>query len=115
MSEVLDLLGDPVIDRKNLRDRFIEPPFSVLDGRSNDWHKRKSEWIKSGLHSDLGRDTKVYSGMDTLLSKYNKPHFKNISIFNPVLCELMYHWFCPENGKILDPFAGGGCQRYRCS
>jgi DNA modification methylase len=29
------------------------------------------------------------------------------SIFDPVLCELMYSWFCPVGGKILDPFAGG--------
>lgn len=29
------------------------------------------------------------------------------SIFDPVLCELSYRWFCPPNGKILDPFAGG--------
>jgi hypothetical protein len=29
------------------------------------------------------------------------------SIFDPVLCELAYRWFCPPDGKILDPFAGG--------
>jgi 16S rRNA G966 N2-methylase RsmD len=29
------------------------------------------------------------------------------SIFDPVLTELAYRWFCPEGGKILDPFAGG--------
>ena len=29
------------------------------------------------------------------------------SIFDPVLCELIYRWFCPNRGKILDPFAGG--------
>ena len=29
------------------------------------------------------------------------------SIFDPVLCELMYSWFCPQGGNILDPFAGG--------
>ena len=29
------------------------------------------------------------------------------SIFDPVLCELAYRWFCPANGKVLDPFAGG--------
>ena len=29
------------------------------------------------------------------------------SIFDPVLCELAYRWFCPEGGAILDPFAGG--------
>jgi len=29
------------------------------------------------------------------------------SIFDPVLCELAYRWFCPPGGAILDPFAGG--------
>lgn len=29
------------------------------------------------------------------------------SIFDPVLCELSYRWFCQPGGKILDPFAGG--------
>lgn len=29
------------------------------------------------------------------------------SIFDPVLCELVYRWFCPPAGTILDPFAGG--------
>ena len=29
------------------------------------------------------------------------------SIFDPVLCELIYRWFCPKDGYILDPFAGG--------
>ena len=29
------------------------------------------------------------------------------SIFDPVLCEIAYRWFCPPNGVVLDPFAGG--------
>ena len=29
------------------------------------------------------------------------------SIFDPVLCELVYRWFCIKGGHILDPFAGG--------
>jgi len=29
------------------------------------------------------------------------------SIFDPVLCELAYRWFCPIKGNVLDPFAGG--------
>ncbi len=29
------------------------------------------------------------------------------SIFDPVLCELAYRWFCPSGGHVLDPFAGG--------
>lgn len=29
------------------------------------------------------------------------------SIFDPVLAEAIYYWFCPPGGSILDPFAGG--------
>jgi hypothetical protein len=29
------------------------------------------------------------------------------SVFDPVLCEVGYRWFCPKGGSILDPFAGG--------
>ncbi len=29
------------------------------------------------------------------------------SIFDPVLTELCYRWFCPPGGQIIDPFAGG--------
>lgn len=29
------------------------------------------------------------------------------SVFDPVLCELIYRWFTPEGGRVLDPFAGG--------
>ena len=29
------------------------------------------------------------------------------SIFDPVLCEIAYTWWCPPGGMVLDPFAGG--------
>jgi DNA modification methylase len=29
------------------------------------------------------------------------------SIFDPVVCEIAYRWFCPPGGTVLDPFAGG--------
>jgi DNA modification methylase len=29
------------------------------------------------------------------------------SVFDPVVCELAYRWFCPQGGQVLDPFAGG--------
>ncbi len=32
---------------------------------------------------------------------------RGTSIFDPVLCELIYRWFCPEGGQVIDPFAGG--------
>lgn len=35
------------------------------------------------------------------------PPQSGTSIFDPVLCELSYRWFCPPDGRVLDPFAGG--------
>lgn len=32
---------------------------------------------------------------------------QGVSVFDPVLCELAYRWFCPPGGRVLDPFAGG--------
>ncbi len=29
------------------------------------------------------------------------------SIFDPVVCEIAYRWFCPSGGTVLDPFGGG--------
>lgn len=33
--------------------------------------------------------------------------YAKLSIFDPVLCEIAYRWWCPEGGSVLDPFAGG--------
>jgi len=100
----LDLFGNPIIKDVILRDKFIEPPFSVLDTKSGNWQRRKNQWKKLGIKSELGRDVSVIN-MDTISKNQNTT--KYISIFDPALCEVIYHWFCPKNGSILDPFAGG--------
>lgn len=30
----------------------------------------------------------------------------HLSIFNPFLCKIIYSWYCPKNGSVLDPFCG---------
>lgn len=45
-----------------------------------------------------------YDGYD---QKEGQVSTSGTSIFDPVLCELAYSWFCPLDGKVLDPFAGG--------
>ena len=76
-------------------------PFSILDTRTKDWKDRKSWWITNfSIQSELGREQTV--SKSTFWESET-----NVSIFDPVLCEMMYSWFCPPNGKILDPFAGG--------
>lgn len=112
----VDLFGNEIVKDELLRDKFIEPPFSILDTKSGNWQKRKRLWIKKGLKSEVGRDFKKANNIcgDFIKNKRNTESgekFKNsgegISIFDPALCEVLYHWFCKEGGNILDPFAGG--------
>jgi len=109
--------------------------YSLWDARGADWNKRKDAWIAMGLKSDDGRagnltfaksaqSTNVYElrnemrtahgGVDPtweeILAEAEKRGIKvseGTSIFDPVLCELLYSWFVPPGGSVLDPFAGG--------
>jgi len=145
-----DLFGQNAKIR-NLRARYIVPPFSVLDTKHGDWQSRKRQWLKLGIQSEIGRfvidNNKSFQACDrytTFLNKAKKSKSKHhrtfhdgldklttktafrddklpvgmtkggdslakkqgVSGFDPVLCELMYKWFCPACGEILDPFAG---------
>lgn len=106
MEEVLDLFGEPIIEKTNLKATFGENPFSILDTKSGQWQTRKRQWIKLGIKSEVGRNAKTW-GMHEWAKEKGKDMPSDTSIFDPVLCELMYRWFCPEGGAILDPFAGG--------
>lgn len=100
----VDLWGNEIIPDVLLRDKFIEPPFSVLDTKSGNWQRRKREWLRKGIKSEIGRDDNTLKYSKMINDKINK---NGTSIFDPALCELMYKWFCNDGGKILDPFAGG--------
>lgn len=39
-----------------LADKFLFPPFSVLDRRSGPWQERKRKWLSMGIRSEVGRD-----------------------------------------------------------
>ena len=41
--------------RTTLAERFIVPPFSVLDARQGYWQERKKAWIALGIKSEIGR------------------------------------------------------------
>ena len=102
---------EDVKQNKKLSDRFIIPPFSVLDTKQGAWQQRKNYWLSLGIKSEDGRDN-VLSGdvngtYNNTKESYNIFNTFDVSIFDPVLCELAYKWFNIPNGKILDPFAGG--------
>ena len=102
-----DLFGNEIIKDEILRDKFIEPPFSILDTKSGNWQRRKKLWISKGIKSEIGRDNKQVNSIrfDTNGEDITKNPYQ--SVFDPALCEVLYHWFCTEGGNILDPFAGG--------
>lgn len=116
----------------NLTEKFLVPPFSVLNAREGWWQERKRSWIALGIQSESGRDSEllfnkssqsgaVYDKKNTYEAKVGRavswdeffqshPDLQTLpttSIFDPVICELAYRWFSPENGVVVDPFAGG--------
>lgn len=103
----IDLFGNEIIEDVLLRDKFIEPPFSVLDTKSGNWQRRKKIWKTLGIKSEVGRDATTFNMQEWNDKKGNSQIPSDVSIFDPALCEVLYHWFCPENGTILDHFAGG--------
>jgi len=171
------------IPGKGLSGRFMVPPFSILRTADAEWLKRKRQWLKLGIKSEVGRDDMLLTNKSETVIKNRKYYYvhqesgcvwssdqdfddegnpdgctepvsyKNAlrfqkefkqetiphqihkvkkktldttkgekwkpnesipvwqnsgtSIFDPVLCELVYSWFCPKGGQVVDPFAGG--------
>lgn len=157
----------------SLGERFLVPPFSVLDARQGYWQERKRSWLSYGIRSELGRGEGASPGgsprpgedgrtergdgagkrlggpapggggtgiwlrkgdegmvSEGLVADRPKGRLTYVqgdrpadeldevsakiletgsgtSIFDPVLCELVYRWFSPPGGRVLDPFAGG--------
>ena len=86
-----------------LNDDFLVPPFSVLNTSRPYWIERKKMW--KALIGDSG-ETRKY----TLGAKRNlyTQMTEGVSVLDPVLAELVNHWFLPnkKDNKILDCFAG---------
>ena len=96
-------------------------------GDAHLWGKRKKNFINGALaQSDTGYDPQFYIKKRTVEMKLGRTltteefHDKyytpiaadsaiasGTSIFDPVLCEHLFNWFCPKGGQIVDPFAGG--------
>lgn len=61
-----------------------------------------------GRQGDAQDRTSMPAGL-TMIENYDGAtrSITGTSIFDPVLSELVYRWFCPPGGLVLDPFAGG--------
>lgn len=140
--------GQAAMAGLTLAERFIVPPFSVLDARQGYWRERKRAWLALGIQGELGRGDSLTSRLHAVppdvyqkkskarafrvdIMRGEAPHLTKralpgswnrtppyayvspggaspgTSVFDPVLCEVAYRWFCPPGGRVLDPFAGG--------
>ena len=96
----------------SLADKFGFPPMSVLDRRTGPWQARGKAWKRLGIQSELGRTdrgslTFNRHNQDDDFGRKLKAISGGTSLFDPVICELAYRWFCPPAGRVLDPFSGG--------
>lgn len=63
---------------------------------------------KTAIEAKLGRElSNEEFERDYLQMPEESKIISGTSIFDPVLCELAYRWFCPIGGLVFDPFAGG--------
>jgi DNA modification methylase len=109
-EDLADGLDGDAAEPRSLADRFLIPPFSVLNAREGWWQNRKKAWIGLGIRSEIGRDAQSNALGSTFKGSAQSGVASTntgTSIFDPTLCELAYSWFCPQGGTILDPFAGG--------
>jgi hypothetical protein len=137
-----------------LADKFLVPPFTVLDTRAGYWQERRRAWLSLGFRGETGpsaavqpeglgraqgliyqhdapasdpgfydkkRKTEEALGCTLTTEEFKRDHYKRedqefgqsqsvatgTSVFDPVLCEIVYRWFTGDGAQVLDPFAGG--------
>lgn len=78
-------------------------PWSLLRQDSPTWKARKRHWESLGVHADAPRSHAA--GM--MRTGRHGTTSAGLSRFDPHLAEVLYSWYCPPAGTVLDPFAGG--------
>lgn len=91
---------------EHLPERFIVPPFSILDTRQGYWLDRKRHWKTLIVDDGESREETLFKEGNTEMAQ-KISEIGTVSIFDPVLAEVLAKWFCPTGGKIFDTFAGG--------
>ena len=95
----------------DLFDRFIMPPYSVLDRKQGSWIRRKKQWLALGIKSELGRSENLIwapvGDNPSDMVQRMRGVVEGTSVFDPVIVELAVRWYSAPGGTVLDPFAGG--------
>ena len=92
-----------------LTDRFVVPPFSILDTRQGYWQERKKAWRR--LIKDFGESREsVLTGdnmSDNILNNIGA-----VSLIDPVLVESLITWFAPNRAKVFDIMTGDSVEGF---
>lgn len=113
----INLWGDKIEEIPVLKDRYSWYPFNVLNTTHNDWNKRRKKWRNFLQVGDVGIQGEEIED-NTAFDKFkggqgiSKIKIAEEAVFDPFLLEVLADWYCPEGGKIIDPFNGShvsGC------
>ena len=121
-SVAQDIWGNAVEQDFVLRDKYAEPPFTVFDTKGGDWIRRRRilrTFLKYDSDSEgiQGKevDSKTANGFQNCgVSTAIK--IASEAVYDPHLLETLFDLFCPQGGKIIDPFNGShisGCLAHK--
>jgi hypothetical protein len=112
--------GSPMVSGYDEEGRRLTG-FAKAFGNAAEWKNQHVDGVL--MKSDSGNDPAYYFkkqevekrlGRTLTTEEFQRDYYEGpdsyesgTSIFDPVLCEIAYRWFCPSGGVILDPFAGG--------
>lgn len=117
-DEIAKLLEDPLPPlsgsdgASSLAETFLVPPLSILDKRQGYWVERGRRWKAShDFDTDASRANVETWGSSKSRSDATRKHAEmtaqNVSMFDPVLAEVLLTWFSAPDDLVVDPFAGG--------
>lgn len=91
-----------------LTDRFIVPPFSILDTRQGYWQDRKKIWKDKICDKGETRESAVAFTNNKMKRGDSLIEIDGdgVSLLDPVLAEISCKWFGLENCQTFDCFAG---------
>lgn len=86
----------------SLLNKFIAPPFTILDTRQGYWRERKAMWRERIADFGESREDTLADGETNCMATINN----GVSLLDPVMAEIVCRWFGIEGGTAFDCFAG---------
>lgn len=113
LTSLLDSVSgeEPEPPGPSLRDRFVVPPFSVLDKRHPDWQEREHRWLALGIQSEIGREGEgvmsTASGFDPEFYRLKEEAEKRLHRQLSTAEFLAKHWDDSRGGNLNALPTGG--------